>query len=451
MLRRMFWLRLLTLAVVLSVSLSSVLAAVPAPSVLPPADPIYLPLISKTASHQLSLRLTEQLQWYNPAAAGSNYDLVIVQDYSYSMRFCWDTNATCASPNRRIDYATASLRSFVDEMLNKRNLQQGGDNRLAYVTFNQRATQRIPFNNDTNAALAAFKNEIGDLATPRTITETLLDGNTNITSGLVGAASYLNGARTVDKYGKPVRLVVLLFTDGLANVFNDGGYLNVTNRFTQAPFYCGENANDMDNPYVQATCPSDAEFPNINPKPLPPLVAMVKAANDARASKPITFYAVVLGAQFGLTPVDMRLNEVAPDNYYMANSPAELQALVDAIEQELGDPCAEQTGTPIPAGGAKVTIARQDGSVIGVFSANVDGNVIIPNLLPGAYTLSARHLDVIAAADPLQIARDYTRMIIANGNAQPVSSTTVIMPDTDYTFPAIKLVIDNELNAQCPN
>jgi hypothetical protein len=28
----------------------------------------------------------------------------------------------------------------------------------------------------------------------------------------------------------------------------------------------------MDNPYVQFTCPSDAEFPNITPKPLPPVV-----------------------------------------------------------------------------------------------------------------------------------------------------------------------------------
>jgi hypothetical protein len=450
MFRRMFWPGLVALGVVLSVSLSSVLAAVPAPSALPPADPVYLPLISKTDRHQLSLNVTEQLQWYNPAEAGANYDLVIVADYSYSMRFCWDSNDTCSDGSRRIDYAAGVLRSFVDEMLVQRNQQQGGENRLAYVTFSQSATKRIPFINDTTAALAAFKAEIGDLAAPRSIPNADLPGNTNTTSGLVGAASYLNGARTVDSYGKPVRLAVLLLSDGIANVFNDGGYQNVTNSYNQPPFYCGDTAEDKQNPYVQSTCPSAEEFPNISPRPLPPIKAMVKAAHDARATKPITFYALVVGNQFGLTAVDMRLHEVAPDHYFMSSSPADLAAIMTAIEQELGEPCVNHVDNPLPAGGARVTITSQGGGVIGVFTANAEGWLVIPSMLPGAYTLSARHLDVIAPADPVQIARDYTRMVI-DGSSQPVSSTTFTMPDTDYTLPAIKLIIDNELNAQCPN
>jgi hypothetical protein len=447
--RRVFWPGLIVLGVVLSVSLSSVLAAVPAPSVLPPGDPVYLPLIMKTDRHELQLQLTEQLQWYNPSEPGANYDLVIVQDYSYSMRFCWDTNDTCADGSRRIDHAAAVLRSFVDEMLVRRN-QQGGENRLAYVTFSQGATQRIPFMNDTNAALAAWQAQIGTVAAPRTIPNADLPGNTNITSGLVGGISYLNSARTVDSHGKPVRMAVLLLTDGIANVFNDGGYQNVSNKSTQPPFYCGETANDMDNPYVQSTCPSAEEFPNISPRPLPPIKAMVKAAHDARAAKPITFYAVVVGNQFGLTAVDMHLNEVAPNHYFMANSPADLAAIMTAIEQELGEPCVNYVGTPTPAGGASVTITSQGGGVIGVFTANAEGWVVIPGMLPGAYTLSTRHLDVVAPADPLQLPRDYTRMIIA-GSSQPVSSTTFTMPDTDYTLPTINLIIDDELNAQCPN
>jgi hypothetical protein len=367
------------------------------------------------------------------------------------MRFCWSTNTTCTNGSRRIDIAAGVLRDFVDEMLNKRNLQQGGENRLAYVTFSQTETQRIPFINDTNAALMAFKNEIGDLANPKVIPNSVLPGNTNTASGLVGAASALNGARTVDSHGKPVRLAVLLFTDGLANVFNDGGYVGISNRNTQAPFYCGENANDMDNPYVQATCPSAEEFPNINPRPLPPLVSMVKAADDTRAARPgITFYALVIGEQFGLTPVSMHINQVAPDNYYMANSPAEFAALVDAIEQELGEPCTDVVASPRIAMGASVTITGQGGAIIGTFTVDAQGQVVIPNLLPGAYTLSAQHLDVIAPADPLQLPRDYTNMII-EGSSVPVSSTTFVMPDANHSFPAIKLVIDDYANAQCPN
>ena len=177
---------------------------------------------------------------------------------------------------------------------------------------------------------------------------------------------------------------------------------------------------------------------------------MVDAANDARANKPITFYAVVLGAQFGLTPVSMHLNEVAPDNYYMANNPAELDAMVSSIEQELGEPCVEQTGTPIAAGGAKVTLAYQSGGTVGTFTTNADGVLIIPNLLPGTYVVTVQHMGVVAAQDPLQLPRNYTKMIVEGGSAVPVSSMTVIMPRSSYTAPSVKLVIDDPTNAQCP-
>ena len=404
-----------------------------------------------SVGHQLSLRLTEQLQWYSPNIPGGNYDIVIVQDYSYSMRFCWDTNAICATGSRRIDKAVPVVRSFVNEFLVVRNQQQGGEHRLAYVTFSQSGTNRIPFMNDTNAALAAFKAQIGDLASPRTIPNADLPGNTNTAAGLAGAATYLNAARTVDSHGQPVRLAVLLLTDGLANVFNDGGYQNITNRFNQAPFFCGETAADMDNPTVQATCPSDAEFPDINPKPLPPLKAMVKVANDVRTARPVVFYAVTLGALFGLTPVDMHLNQVAPNHYYMANNPAELEALVNSIAQELGEPCTEAVAAPRIAAGATVTIAQQGGGTVGTFTADAQGQVAIPDLLPGAYTLTAQHLGVIAPQDPLAIARDYTRMIVDTGSSVPVSAVAFTMPDADYSFPAITLIINPELNAQCPD
>jgi hypothetical protein len=405
-----------------------------------------------TTGYPFRIDVTEQLQWYNPAAPGGNYDIAVIQDFSYSMRFCWDTDSSCTSPNRRIDIATKVLTGFVDEMLNKRNLQQGGENRLAFVTYSQGATQRIPFIDNTTAALAAWQTQIGTLTSPRTIPDSELPGNTNTASGLVGGVSYLNSARTVDSHGKPVRLAVLLLTDGLTNVFNDAGYQNVSNRNTQAPFHCGQTPKDMDNPYVQSTCPSAEEFPNISPRPLPPIKAMVKAANDARAARPtLEFYAVVLGAQFGLTAVDLHLNEVAPNNYYMANSPAELNALVTSIAQELGEPCSEQVGTPIPAGGAKVTIAYQSGGTVGTFTTNNEGVLVIPNLLPGTYTISIQHMGVIAGQDPLQLPRNYTKMIVEGGSAVPVSSMTVIMPRSSFTAPKVKLVIDDPANAQCPN
>jgi hypothetical protein len=41
------------------------------------------------STHQFRLSLTEQLQWYTPVTSGGNYDIVIVQDYSYSNRTCY--------------------------------------------------------------------------------------------------------------------------------------------------------------------------------------------------------------------------------------------------------------------------------------------------------------------------------------------------------------------------
>jgi hypothetical protein len=405
-----------------------------------------------TNGYPFRIDVTEQLQWYNPAQLGGNYDIAVIMDFSYSMRFCWDSATTCSYPNRRIDIATRVMTGFVEEMLIKRNQQQGGENRLAFVTYSQGATQRIPFMDNNDAALTAWSAQVGTVAAPRNIPNSDLPGNTNTASGLVGAVSYLNSARTVDSHQRPVKLAVLLLTDGLTNVFNDAGYQNVSNKFTEQPFRCGTKAEDMDNPYVQSTCPSAAEFPNISPRPLPPIKAMVKAADDARAAKPsLQFFAVVVGSQGGLTAVDMHLNEVAPNNYYMANSPAELEALVTAIEQELGEPCSEQVGTPIPAGGAKVTIAYQAGGTVGTFSTNADGVLVIPNLLPGTYTISIQHMGVIAAQDPLQLPRNYTKMIVDGGSAVPVGSMTVIMPNSAFTAPKVKLVIDDPANAQCPN
>jgi hypothetical protein len=416
---------------------------------LTPTSQAYLEFGLVNDNHLCALELTvgDQLEWYAPVSIDASYDIVIVQDYSYSMRFCWDTGTDCPTGSRRIDKAAGVLRSFVDEILNQRNLAQGGDNRLAYVTYSQSAAQRIPFMNDTNAALMAFKQQIGDLASPRTIPNTELPGNTNTASGLVGAVSFMNGARTVDKYGKPVRLVVVLLTDGLANVFNDGGYQGVSNRWNQSPFYCGDSASDMDNPYVQATCPSAAEFPNVSPRPLPPLKAMVKAANDTRAAKPVTFHAIVLGNQFGLTPVSMHLNEVAPDHYSMASSPADLASLMDGLVSELfGSECQKLTSW-LPSPGIHVVIRDQAGAVVsegdseagGMYRARLPYNPQNQNgEVSGFYTVEAVHNDVVAPDDPYQIARDY-----AGGRS------VVFVEIGAYRYD-VGLTNTDPTNAQCP-
>ncbi|HYF62890.1 MAG TPA: vWA domain-containing protein, partial [Herpetosiphonaceae bacterium] len=234
----------------------------------------------------LELQTYETLEWYGPTTvltdAGS-YDLVIVQDYSSSMRNCWDTNTSCPNGTRRIDYAAAALRDFVHESLVVGNQQNGRDHRLAYVTFGQRGTKVVPFGT-TADTLARFKTVIGDKANPITLPNSVLSGNTNPADGLASAVSYINSARSVDKNGKPVKLKVVLLTDGVANVFNDGPATWTTNRYSNAPYYCGETSADTENPLVQSTCPSQEDYPG-QAISLPPIQIMVKTASDARASK----------------------------------------------------------------------------------------------------------------------------------------------------------------------
>lgn len=398
------------------------------------------------ATNPFKMTFKEQLQWVTPATPGGNYDIAIIQDYSYSMRFCWATNSGCPTGSRRIDIAGNVLRDFVNEFLVIRN-GGGGDNRLAYVTYGFRATQQVPFGLTNAQALTAFKGKIGDLTTPRIIPNSEVDGNTNTADGLTKAVGLLSGARTVDRNGRPVKLAVLLLTDGLTNVFVDGTYLGKPNSSSANYVFghCGDSATDMDNPLVQATCPTSAQFPGVANLPRPPIKAMVDAANDARAARPgLVFYAVVLGAQGGLTPESMYLNEVAPDNFYMANSAADLQGLVNAIEAELGDPCIPVVGFPDIARGAQVTIKHQEGEVVGTFTTNADGS-IITNLAEGTYTITAQHLNVLS---PDGIRRNYTRML-QEGSSLPADSITVTMPSTSYTGPNVTLKIDNPANAQC--
>jgi hypothetical protein len=145
----------------------------------------------------------------------------------------------------------------------------------------------------------------------------------------------------------------------------------------------------------------------------------------------------------------MYLHEVAPDQFFTANTPAELDALMTTMTQELGRSCVHYVDSPMVAAGATVTIAVQGGGTVGTFTADGQGQVTIPNLVPGSYILTAQHLGVVAPQDPLAIPRDYTRMIVNNGSSVPVSTVTLTMPDADESFPTITLVINNELNIQC--
>ncbi|HYF65669.1 MAG TPA: hypothetical protein VD886_22765, partial [Herpetosiphonaceae bacterium] len=278
---------------------------------------------------------------------------------------------------------------------------------------------------------------IGDKANPITLPNSALTGNTNTASGLVNAVSYLNGARTVDKNGKRVKLVVVLVGDGLANVFNDGPATYVSNRWDAAPYYCGDSAADMDNPNVQYNCPSPAYYPG-QTLSNPPLKAMIKAANDARDSKGIAFYSLVLGEQFGLTPPAMRLDEIAPGRSYMAGNPAQLAGMMNAITTDITEGTCWETSFTGSAAGAQVVIRNGGGAIVAQGRSDAEG--LFQASLPfgsGPYTVEADHKAVIAPRDQLQIPRDY------------LATFSIPVIDAEHRFFEATLTNANPANAQC--
>ncbi len=433
---------------------------VPTSTATPTTTPSATPTTTPVPVNTFALSVTEQLQWYNPGSPPANYDIVIVQDYGQSMRNCWDSEVECstATQSRRIDGTAQVLRWFVDEMLVQRRAQTGAKHRLAYITFGEKSgstmvtSVRVPFslypNYTTNpaalptAALNQFKLQIGDIANPRVIPNSELTGQSNTAAGLA-AANELMAAHRAD-----AKLIVILLTDGAANVFNDGGMAGIANSHTQAPFNCGAGVDGLENPLVQWTCPGPEEFPG-QTLPQPPIKATVAAAEALRADYPdLTIFAGQLSEASGLTPADLRLNEVAPTWYFRASSPVQLQGQMVAIAEEFGNACQRMVGTRRPAAGAQVTIRNTDGISVASGLVSASGT-FSTTLAPGQYTVEAQHLNVVAPADMQAIPRNYTRLQPSWASQNP-DGIPLTMPSQALGSYSANLAIDNPANATCP-
>lgn len=424
------------------------------------------PTYDEVPKYTFRIRLDEKLQWFNPAARPRSYDIALIADYSGSMRECYSNHNQCSAPNRRIDKQTPVLRNFVNEMLNVRNTQQGAENRLAFVRFgvssNGRsvAVEEISFRDSQATALTKFAALIGTPTQPRTIPNSEISGSTPTASGLAAALPIFQSTRRyVDSQGAPINLAVILLTDGLANVFLDDPYKGRQNSSSLSPFRCQSTVQGVavtDDPYAQATCPAATHPSSDGGRIRPPIIAAIDMGNQLRAlSDPgrnslMKIYAVLLGQPNGMTPADLRLNQMA-DATYAANSPSQLDAMMAAITNELGRPCAEGVDTPRPAAGATVTIYRQGESMpTWQGSTNTQG-AIVTDLQPGQYRLTATHNNVTSPNDPRRppVAYNYGKIVLAGGSV-PGADVTFAMPNAPYTSPDGLLTLTNPDDGKCP-
>jgi hypothetical protein len=411
-------------------------------TLVPPFWPTPLP----TQTPWFKVGITEQLQWHTQEILSvGDYDVIIVQDTSQSMRYCWDRNQTCPVGQRRIDYGTSVVRQLINELLVNR-AAQGFTSRVAYITYGSEqngssANVRIPF----SSAPADYEALVGSLGNPRSIPDAEISGYTNTAAALKLAEQELANAREVDQNGSPVKRVVILISDGTADALFDAPYAGQPNRYDAAPFFCGSSADDINNPLVQASCPRGSQFN----EPRAPIKAAIDVATDLQANTGVPILSVVTGSPNGYTPVDLQFHLISPDRYYLASNPWDLAALFDGnFYVEIGESCQEYRDVERVAAGAVVTIANQSGGIVAQGTLNSNGE-LVAQLSPGTYSLSVAHNAVISPNDPLRIARNYTRLI-PSGTNNPVSALTFVMGNSNLALTTAKLVIDNPVNAMCP-
>ncbi len=419
--------------------------------VSPPATP---------PNYVYTMHFDTNLRWIDPASAVGNYDFVMVEDISGSMRFCWDSDTVCPVGSRRIDLAESALRDFVIEMLETRVATQGANNRLALIRYGLNVSglpgSRARYGADVTVGLTTDVNAFftssalgARNATSSPLPTNAMDGYTATTHGLETAALELNNARSVDVNGNPVKLVVLIISDGLTNVYHGGSDNGKINRVSCLSG-SGSNispAQSLNSAYAQRNCSltQGVDNPtNLNA----PIIAAIRQADSLRAryGDNIGIYAIGLVGVNNIS--DTGLDLIAPGAVYKANSTADIQAMIDNIKQRLGSPCQPHSLlTTVP--NVQVTFT-QSGSGSGGQTVNADANGNVSVSLPaGTYYVRAT-VTAVAPEDTQDIPRTYNRIRTAELGA-PASQITIVMPSgQNYVGPDATLEIDDESNAACP-
>lgn len=387
----------------------------------------------------LEVPFQEQRLWYKDDNV-SDYDIVVLLDYSDSMKYCWDTVKTCKDGSRRIDIAVPVVKSFVDEMITKRTALYGFDNRVSLVTFGMTKTTggskrsiaetKIPFMNGPDAVKA-----FNTLYSSPVKNTDLGEGGTPTASGLKQAFSEIaKGARKFNSKGKPVKLSILMITDGMANVLYDSPHQGLINM--DYPFKCGDaKSGNTDNPVVQYECPSAAVGGSVR-SPIKAAIGVMseEKGNLLATGRDFTSYAVLINGYGSFTEKDYHLHEMA-DEAYSVKSASLLDDIVAGISLDLGEPCINKSDplSGAAAAGAKVVVTEQltGAPVAGSpFTLNSDGVLIVPEVKPGLkYNLVAEHLGVASPNDPKSVKYDYTKMNVGSDPAL-LDRVSVAVPAT---------------------
>jgi hypothetical protein len=330
-----------------------------------------------------------------------------ISDFGFSMITAWNAPVgnTMTNPVTGNTYET-----------------EGGDNRIAAIRFSGNAdgsSPSFPFPSTAGTIADRTLNQTIQLNTlVNWITQSNMAGSTSGGRGLREGVRYFDnaGPPRTDKNGNPVKLVVLMLTDGLTNVMYEGNQVNSQNTQTLKHTrsggykYCkapndptagnvltagGSSYPITDNPEVQATCPWDGQGSG-NGYAKAPIVSLVEVANAAKNRqsplRPINIYAILMGNQGLYDASDLRIDQVAsPGGAFYASTPTALDQALDAIVQDLGELCYQRDAIVVGSA-AQVKVYDAAGNPIAGLTnlrtaANGEVTFTVPE--PGNYSFSA--------------------------------------------------------------
>jgi len=396
---------------------------------------------------EVKLALDQKLVWYLPSINTTSYDISLVVDISGSMQWCYDSQRTCSvDANARWYRVKDFLAKFSYKMLDVWNapagqnmnnaslfpgealVGKGGDNRIAAVRFSGNAVTSSPsFGFVTSPAGSDQASVSARTTTMRSnmnsliswITKANMSGSTSGGRGLREGIRYFDNVSAhtrVDRFGRPIKLVMVMLTDGLTNVMYEGPQVNSQNsqklKHTRSGGYkyCkdpadptannvltvgGDNYPITDLPEVQANCPWNGQGAG-NGYAKAPIVSLVEVATQARnrvsPQRPVNIYAILVGDQGRYDLQDLRIDQIAsPGGAFYAQNPNALDYALDAILDDLAQPCYERDATIIAAG-AKVTVYDSSNNpVAGMSNMSADTNGTLLFTVPeaGNYSFGA--------------------------------------------------------------
>ena len=413
----------------------------------------------------LKVDFEQNVLWKERTTNINSFDIAIVQDYSASMAYKWDSNGSYVGfPERRIDKAIPVINDFVKEMLVTRKLADPqSSNEIAYVTFGHKnssgvhsAQMDVNFTNDpTKFASVTGYNPAATSANP-TANSTkpgyqfpsgVLTGQTNTAAGLQQALTLLSRPPRIGPDGRPVKLKILLITDGLANVLPGdlGPRSNKVNSMTLAPYRCGNpgatETQNLDDPFIQSTCPIVG---GVNKSPIQ---ATVDVANQAKANG-ISISVILLGRHSN--PNDMQLGLIAdnPNSFDYADSPAAFANMVQSVIQEWTLGCIDRSNRTVMANTRFTIIDTTNTSVTYPVQTDSNGHFEYKNFPAGSYKITVS--TNLTGGDG--VSRLYNRLTSPEQGTADTNLPFTMPSDSSYTVPGpvVLQIADSQLTAvQC--